>query len=83
MPKLSRLGALKASTSLIIQNWKNKTKRQEKMEKLEEKYKGKPKIVFHTLSKPFIWIIKYYFDYILGEEGNQKLLQLKKDQLYT
>ena len=58
---------------------KNKTKRQEKLSKLEEKYKGKAKIVFHTLSNTKIY---YIFNYI-GEEGNQQLLQLKKDWLYT
>ena len=45
----------------------HKTKRQQKLEVLEEKYKGKPKIAFHTLT----------------DEGNIKYMQAKRDFIWT
>lgn len=37
------------------------------MEELEEKYKDKPKIAFHTLT----------------DEGNLKFMQIKRDMIWT
>ncbi|CDW85469.1 UNKNOWN [Stylonychia lemnae] len=45
----------------------HKTKRQKKLEELENKYKDKPKIAFHTLT----------------DEGNLKFMQIKRDMIWT
>jgi len=45
----------------------HKTKRQKKLETLEDKYKDKPKIAFHTLT----------------DEGNLKYMQIKRDKIWT
>lgn len=45
----------------------HKTKRQKKLEVLEEKYKDKPKIAFHSLS----------------DEGTLKYMQAKRDFVWT
>ncbi len=45
----------------------HKTKRQKKMEELEEKYKDKPKIAFYSLS----------------DEGTLKYMQAKRDFIWT
>jgi len=45
----------------------HKTKRQKKLEELEEKYKDKPKIAFHSLS----------------DEGTLKYMQAKRDFVWT
>ena len=45
----------------------HKTKRQKKLEELEEKYKDKPKIAFHTLT----------------DEGNIKYMNSKRDFVWT
>ena len=51
-------------------NLEYRNRRQRKTAMLEEKYKNKPKIAFHTLSKDV--------DFIgIAEEGNRKLMQLK------
>ena len=44
-----------------------RTKRQKKLQELEEKYKDKPKIAFHQLS----------------DEGNLKYMQAKRDYVWT
>ncbi len=45
----------------------HKTKRQKKLEELEEKYKDKPKIAFHSLT----------------DEGTLKYMQAKRDFVWT
>ena len=45
----------------------HKTKKQKKLEELEEKYKGKPKIAFHSLT----------------DEGTLKYMQAKRDFIWT
>lgn len=45
----------------------HQTKRQKKLEVLEEKYKDRPKIAFHTLT----------------DEGNVKYMQAKRDYVWT
>ena len=44
-----------------------KSKRLKKLDKLEEKYKDKPKVAFHQLD----------------DEGNFKLTQMRKDRIWT
>ena len=41
--------------------------RQKKLEELEDKYKDKPKIAFHTLD----------------DKGNLKFMQIKRDMIWT